>query len=420
MFHSTTDVYATKREIVHFAKSLTHTKKKVESKFITQTIYGILRSGSIILKKIATALDESIQIKNTIERISQNLNRPLSKEIQMNYTNKMVDALGENPVILVDDSDVIKPYGKKFESLGRVRDGSSKDKKIEKGYYMTEIVGLTDRNKQPVSLFSRIHSSYEKGYKSVNKILYAGLKQVIEAVGKKATYIFDRGYDMNALFTFMFKHEQDFIVRIKENRKLFWKGKWFKSATLRDSRKGKIKTTLTFRENGKVKKETIYVSHLNIKITASKKPVTLVLVYDLGMTPMMLVTNKHMGGKEDVIQVVRDYMSRWRVEEYFRFKKQHFEFEDFRVRSLVSINNLNQLLTYAIGLIGLLANKRKTSSLTHRLIRNAKALRTDIQFYYYQLAEGILATLSYAKEGIQRWFHIRRNVPRQMELKLAV
>src|SRR5699024_8446449 len=100
---STTDVYRSKRETVHFSKGLASAKNKVESKFITQSIYGILRSGSIILKKIATALDEPIQIKNTIDRISQNLNRPLSKDIQLNYTNKMVSALGEQPVILVDD-----------------------------------------------------------------------------------------------------------------------------------------------------------------------------------------------------------------------------------------------------------------------------------------------------------------------------
>lgn len=58
----------------------------------------------------------------------------------------------------------------------------------------------------------------------------------------------------------MYKHKQNFIIRLTEKRKLFWKGKWFKSTTLRDSRKGKIKTTLTFRENGKKeKKQSILV-----------------------------------------------------------------------------------------------------------------------------------------------------------------
>ena len=224
---------------------------------------------------------------------------------------------------------------------------------------------------------------------------------------------------MNALFDFMHKNEQHYIVRLTEKRKIFWKGRWFKSTVLRDSRKGKIKTNLTFKENGKVKKKTVYVSHLNVKITASRKSIRLVLVYGLGEVPMMLATNRILEKKEDVIRVVRDYMSRWRVEEYFRFKKQHFGFEDFRVRSLTSINQLNQLLTYAIGLLGLLADKSETSQLFHRLIHNARALRKDIQFHYYQLAEGVVLTLAHAKTGVRDWIPIRKSGPRQLKMKLA-
>lgn len=112
-------------------------------------------------------------------------------------------------------------------------------------------------------------------------------------------------------------------------------------------------------------------------------------------------------------------MSRSRVEEYFQSKKQHFDFENFRVRSLVSIQNRNQLLTYSIGLIGLLSDKRRTNLLTKRIIQDAKALRSDIEFYYYQIAKGIVITLSYAREGIQRWFYIRKKVPEQLEMKLT-
>ena len=418
MFYSTTNVYATKRETVTFSKNLVQEENRVESKFVTQSIYGILKSGSIILKKIGTALNERIKIKNTIDRLSQNLQRPMSPEIQRNYTAKMAELLGKRPVILVDDSDVIKPYGQKFEALGEVRDGSSKDKKIEKGYMVTEIVGLTAKEKQPVSLFSHIHSSEEKGYKSTNTVLFQGLTKVINTLTRQATFVFDRGYDMNALFDFMYEHKQNFIIRLKENRKLFWKGKWFKSATLRDSRKGKIKTSLTFRIDGKEKRETVYISHLNVKITASKNMVNLILIYGLGKKPMMLATNEVIQGKEDVIRIVRLYMSRWRVEEYFRFKKQQFGFEDFRVRGLTSINNLNQLLTYAIGLIGLLAEKKSTNMLPQQLIHNARALRTDVSFFYYQLAEGIQSTLVYAKEGVQKWFKLRDSGPRQLEFKL--
>lgn len=54
-----------------------------------------------------------------------------------------MDSLGENPISLIDDSDIIKPLGEKFEDLGIVRDGSSRNKSYEKGYHHTEILGLT-------------------------------------------------------------------------------------------------------------------------------------------------------------------------------------------------------------------------------------------------------------------------------------
>lgn len=419
MFHSTTDVYRVKRKSVQFAKSIVSKAGQVESKFVIQSIYGILKSGSIILKDIAVALNEPVQVKNTIERLSRNLGRSLSPSILSRYTQKVVKALGKEPLILVDDSDVIKPHGRAFEALGKVRDGSSKDHKIEKGYHVTEIVGLSANQKQPISLFSRIHSSWEKSYKSTNEVLFQGLNFVISHLKRNATFVFDRGYDMNALFDFMHQKKQQYIVRLTENRKIFWKGKWFKSTVLRDSRKGKIKTTLTFKENGKVKKETIYVSHLNVKITAGKRSIRLVLVYGLGEKPMMLATNKVIRDKKDAIQIVRAYMSRWRIEEYFRFKKQHFGFEDFRVRSLTSMNNLNQLLTYAMGMLGLLADESEHSGLFQRLIHNSRALRKDIRFYYYQLAEGISATLSHARTGIKDWIPIRNTGPRQLTLKLV-
>ena len=421
MCYSTTDVYATKREIINYAKKLTVNSNKVESKFITQLVYGLLKSGSVVLKDIAVALDEPIRVKNTIDRLSKNLQQQLSPDTMKNYTRKMIKSLPEEPLILVDDSDVIKPYGKKFEALGKVRDGSDKDGRLEKGYMVTEIVGLTANKKQPISLFSHIHSSKEKNYKSTNDILFQGLDWVIGCLPEKteATFVLDRGYDMNALFNYMAKQEQKFIVRLTEKRKLLWKGKWYKSTTLRDSRKGKIKTTLMFREGGKTEHQTVYISHLHIKITANKNPVNLVLVYGLGEKAMMLATNRPITSKDDAVRVVRDYMSRWRVEEYFRFKKQHFSFENFRVRGLRSINNLNEMLTYAIGLLGLITDKLEINILPKRLIRNSRSLREDIQFHYYQMGKGISATLAHAKKGIQGWFRKRRSGPRQLTLALA-
>ena len=57
-------------------------------------------------------------------------------------------------------------------------------------------------------------------------------------------------------------------------------------------------------------KGTVYISHLNIKITTNKNPISLVLVYGLSKIPMMFATNKAIKGKEGVASIVRTYMSR--------------------------------------------------------------------------------------------------------------
>lgn len=54
---------------------------------------------------------------------------------------------------------------------------------------------------------------------------------------------------------------------------------------------------------------------------------------------------------------------RWRIEEYYRFKKQQFGFEDFRVQNLVSIRALNTLLTVLIGLLSTFSEKQNDNTM---------------------------------------------------------
>ena len=53
--------------------------------------------------------------------------------------------------------------------------------------------------------------------------------------------------------------------------------------------------------------------------------------------------------KDDVIKTAKLYFSRWKIEEYFRCKKQLFQFENFRVRKLKAINSLNFYLTLCMA-----------------------------------------------------------------------
>lgn len=412
MSNCTTNTYQMKRDILNYSKRISSGCTRDKQKFSADMIYGLLASKSCVLSEIAHELQEPIRKKNTIDRLSRQLSEGIDKQTVFNYNRIAKKCLPEAPLVFVDDSDVIKPYGRKFEDLGVVRDGSSREKKQEKGYHVTEVTALTRYSNHPISLFSKIHSSHEKDYVSANEITFEALKKTSLLTGKNATFVFDRGYDMNKLFTFCYANELQFIVRLTSKRLLFYKGKWFKSTTLRDSRKGKIKTNVMFEG----KKQPCYITCVNSQITESRKQIKVIFVYGLGDTPMMLATNREIRSKDDTICVVRAYLKRWRIEEYFRFKKQHFRFENFRVRGLPAINALNSYLTYAIGLIAMLSMKSKNNQLKANILAEANSLRLTVCFDYYRLAKGIAGLLQNAHAGIKDWFKPLRPKYKQLSL----
>jgi hypothetical protein len=66
---------------------------------------------------------------------------------------------------------------------------------------------------------------------------------------------------------------------------------------------------------------------------------------------MLLLTNLASDDKRLGVTISKVYLMRWRIEEYYKFKKQGFGYEKFLVRSLQSIRNLDLLLSVAIGYI---------------------------------------------------------------------
>lgn len=407
MNNFTTNTYQMKREIVKFSNKLCKNAKQSESKFVTDMIYGISKSKDILLSSIAGELNESIKKAYTIDRLSENLCCSFDESIDNNYCDLVIDSLGDNPVFLMDESDIVKPKGKKFEDLGIVRDGSSEKKEYKSGYHHTEIVGLTENMRQPISIFSKVHSSTSKDYVSANSITFEGIDKVVEMLNKrnlKGIFVNDRGYDSNEIFRHYFDKEQYFIIRLKENRKVYLNHKTYKITTIRDSRKGKIKMKLMFQGEEK----ECYASVLKVQITAKKKWINLVLVYGLGEKPMMLASNIPIKSKEDVIKITRCYLNRWRIEEYFKFKKQEYKFENFRVRTLKAINNLNTMLSYTIGLIAILSEKINKREFVNQIIKESKSLKDKVYLWFYQLARGIYNILKMARTGIKEWEQIQK------------
>ncbi len=415
MTHSTTKTYTLKRDILSFTSKISNKLSKPDRKFTADITYGMLAAGSCLLTDVVDQLHEDTKKVNSVERLTRHLNKGIPNKALQSYLQTVRKWVTDEPVIHIDDSDIIKPNGYKFEALDTVRDGSKSNASkniLEKGYHVTEACVITKSN-HPVSIYSRIHSSKEKGFTSINNITFDAMERG-KAMFGKATFVVDRGYDDNKMFLKLDELKQDYVIRLTAKRKLLFHNKWVPATELRNRRKGKIKTPVFY----KGKQREAYLSHVKVKITASRKDVYLVLVYGITEHPMMLVTNKELKSKDDVIRIARLYFSRWRIEEYFRCKKQVFQFENFRVRKLKSINALNFYITLCMAFLARISMKSETHALKVSIIQKAAPIKDKVQFHYYRLAKGISGILSYAKEGIRLWFRTKRPAYRQLRFKL--
>ena len=416
MLNSTSKTYTLKREILTFSNKISRKLTKPKKKFTADMVYGMLASESCLLTDIVDQLHENTKKVNSVERLTRHLNHGVPSAALKSYLSTVRRWVPKEPVIHIDDSDVIKPDGYKFQDLGLVRDGSKRTEKknvYEKGYHVTEACVITSSN-HPISIFSKIHSSKEKDFTSVNNITFSAMERGRQLFGK-ATFVMDRGYDDNKMFLKLDELEQDYVIRLTSKRKLFFHNKWVPATQLRNQRKGKIKTPVFYKGN----EHEVYLSHVKVQITASRKDIYLVLVYGITEHPMMLATNKQIKSKDDVIRIARTYFSRWRIEEYFRCKKQVFQFENFRVRKLIAINALNFYITLCMAFLAHISMKSESHALKVAIIRTAAPIKEKVNFCYSRLAKGIAGILSYAKEGVRLWFRTKRPAYRQMRLKLV-
>ena len=427
MNNFTTNTYEMKRDILNFFFFFSEGLCKPDKKFIADMLYGIEKSGSILFSDIARALNEENKLKNTIERLCDRCNY-LSDEsiekIKENYLNEAIKQLPDDEVILIeDDSDVNKEYSRKLEDLCTVKDASSKEDRYVNGYHVCEVVGLTKNEKQPVSLYSKIYSTETSGFISCPDETKKSEKEVISKLRKenekiKIIVVKDRGYDSYNLFEETIKNKISFIVRLDGDRHMLFKGKKRLVKEVAATRKGKIHTKLMY----KGENTDCYISYTTVQFPKMKeKDLSLVIIYrkDEESDPMYLLSDLPIKTKDDVLKIARTYMMRWKIEEYFKAKKQNYDFENFRVRNLRGINNLNLILSCVMLHIGILSDKIDFKLLIIKIIEASKSIKKTAIVWYGQISRGIRNILSYAHEGIRKWQKIEsREKFKQLQLKL--
>ena len=415
MVDYTTNIGVLKRAIFKFAGKMSAGMKRSFQKFTADMCYGAMASKSCVISKIAQSLQEDTQKINTIERLTRNLGEEIPETVRENYLNQAKRYLPDRIVVHLDNSDVIKPSGRAFEGISRVRDGSKSTVSksvMGNGYYVTEATALT-KSSHPVSIFSELWSAESSAFTSGGEFAYTekAIRNCTETLGH-VTFVMDRGYDDNDVFRLLDRLGQEYVIRLKLNRKVRVNGKKQSVQELCSSHKGKYVTRVIY--HGRTRKARL--SRVKGVLSGSDRVLSIILIFGLSDHPMVLATNLDTSTKNRLIAAMRHYFSRWRIEEYFRCKKQMFDFENFRVRSLTAINSLNFFLSACMLFLAVLKETSDRNMHFRICVEAAAPIKPKVYFFYYRLVEGLHFLLSKARSGIRGYFKPLR--PNQHQLKI--
>ena len=397
-----------KEKIVTFSKNLSIDLSKPNRKFVLNLIYGLICSSSSYLSEIARSLKENITLKKTIERLSNNLTN-FDKEkrdyVWNNYVDKIKDKIDDNTVFCFDPGDLGKKNSKKLENLDLIKDGSTGE--YINGYKMIEVAALTRREKLPIPVYSSLYSTKDEDFISENDECLTALKYIRNKFGNMGIYALDRGFDDEKYFKYFSNNDLSFVIRmtVKRNITVCKSGKTRNIKKVAISKK--CKTQYSYKDKNGITR-TAYAGYMKVKIpNIEDKEFYLVVIKssEFSNSPMMLLTNLKPENDEFTKIVNKVYIARWKIEEYFKFKKQQFKFEKLLVRTLNSIRTLNMFLSIVIGFIAIFSDNQKYAQYII-VFEAAKSLRTNdkIVLVYYAVERGINKIFNNDKNGIKKLY----------------
>jgi hypothetical protein len=408
------------REQIHrFSGELCTGLGKVASRFVEEMIFGISASGSVVLTRIGRSLEEGIGLHDTHKRLSRNLaNRAIRARISRGVLEQGAERIGEQTLLIVDLSDVIKKYARRMEHLAEVHDGS--EKRRGNGYWLCEVVGAEVGRSEIVPLAQRLWSQKADDFVSENDEILSLVGEVLEATKKRGILVLDRGGDRRLFYRRWVRDESiEFIIRQRGDRHVLYKGRATNTLQLAMGCPTPYQTIVIREKDGKEKAYRISFGFLPVRLVEhSDRPLWLVVVKGFGQEPMMLLTTRAMRRNRQVLwQVVEAYITRWRIEETIRFIKESYELEDVRLLTYGRLQNMASLVLAAAYFTAVkIGTQAKLKILALHVLKAAKRVFGIPDFRYYALADGIQTILKRIGKGPMRHHDETGRYPPQLML----
>lgn len=389
-------------QIGRFSGNLSRGLPKVGRRAVREVLYGVQARGSVKLSEIARSLGERTALKKVIERLGRQLGRPgLRERVQENLLCEAAPFVGQDTLLVIDPTDLIKPFARKMEHLAEVRDASEKE--LGPGYWCLMVVAVHRGERQIVPLYQELYSQRAPDFESENVEILRAVETVAAATGERGLWVMDRGGDRRRLLVPLLDSGRRFLIRLRGDRHLLSGEDTQTAFELAASCRLPHRETVVRQEPGDEQVLPLRFGARAVHLPdRPKAPLYLVVVEGPWPEPILLLTTEKPGrSRRSVWRLVEGYFARWRVEESIRFVKQSYRLEDIR---LLRYDRLRAMVTLVVAVAYFaavyLGRRTRLRLLTQHILRSAKRIYGVPEFRFYAVADGIKQLLFSSQRGL--------------------
>ena len=356
---------------------------------LTETVRGIIGSGSLICQRIAAQSPILSQVTKGAQRIirmacgettkrSPDLDAShLTAQLRTTAIAHLTETPSDELWLIADGSDLRKPYAKAMPSLMKVR---ALDKSLVPGYRTLTVLGITPQHRGV--LYHRLFSSTAPGFVSEPHEVQTALTTVSTAIAPlkhqmAVSWLLDSGFDDVAVWRTIWEQHEHLVCRIAHPERLVERedgqGGW-QAGTLAEARTqmtllARAQTLLEVQKRGqpRAKRQTVtaeiracpirltYAS--NVRRTGDGAQITRIVwlveirLLDTTLDPWLLLTDWEVATEAQALRIFQMYRQRWGVEDCFKFTKDCLGWEEVQLLDLAGIRMLVALAWVAAGFL---------------------------------------------------------------------
>jgi hypothetical protein len=281
----------------------------------------------------------------------------LLKPIYAHARKLIAEEQPEYVLVILDFSNVEKPYGYKFEDLSTLKaSGLRVGPRCRHGKVpgYNQLVALALGKKGVGLIFSKTISYQADDFVSLNREVFRAIRysRAILA-GQRLRFVCDRGFDDEKTFDFVTSMEEEFVIRLYHNRTLLVeRGPTRVECLLEEVAKDiprSIRFDAWFKRGGRWRKCLVTLGFTQVWLPEHEHPYYLLVTYVHGIGQQwMLLTNVPVFNSKQAQQIWFNYRRRWRVETTFRFlQRDGLRWDDFKVLDFEAIRRLIILVLIA-------------------------------------------------------------------------